>query len=163
VKRALRRTLVAVTAASLLVPTAAVAADPDAPSVSTATPARTGPPTSIAVLGDSISQGTGADDGGLGVSHQSGGIGSPRLRNSWATGDWPGLNSYLQRVQALPGGADTVGINLSANGANMRNNFIDQAMSVPEGTGLVLVQMPRGPSRGAADRLADLLTSPRTD
>jgi lysophospholipase L1-like esterase len=141
VKRVLRRTLVAVTAASLLVPTAAVAADPDAPSVSTATPARTGPPTSIAVLGDSISQGTGADDGGLSVSHQSGGIGSPRLRNSWATGDWPGLNSYVQRVQALPGGANTVGINLSANGANMRNNFVDQAMSVPEGTGLVLVQM----------------------
>jgi lysophospholipase L1-like esterase len=105
------------------------------------TPARSGPPASVAVLGDSISQGTGADDGGLSVSHQSGGIGSPRLRNSWATGDWPGLNSYLQRVQALPGGGGTVGINLSANGANMRNNFLDQAMSVPAGTGLVLVQM----------------------
>jgi lysophospholipase L1-like esterase len=104
-------------------------------------PARTGPPASIAVLGDSISQGTGADDGGLSVSHESGGIGSPRLRNSWATGDWPGLNSYLQRVQALPGGQGTLGINLSANGANMRNNFVDQAKSVPAGTGLVLVQM----------------------
>jgi lysophospholipase L1-like esterase len=141
VNRTLRRMLVAVTAASLLVPTAAVADDPGAQSVLTATPARTGPPASIAVLGDSISQGTGADDGGVSVSHQSGGIGSPRLRNSWATGDWPGLDSYLQRVQALPGGSSTVGINLSANGANMRNNFRDQAMSVPEGTGLVLVQM----------------------
>jgi lysophospholipase L1-like esterase len=107
----------------------------------TPTPSRSGPPVSVAVLGDSISQGTGADDGGLSVSHQSGGIGSPRLRNSWATGDWPGLNSYLQRVQALPGGAGAVGINLSANGANMRNNFLNQAMSVPAGTGLVLVQM----------------------
>jgi lysophospholipase L1-like esterase len=141
VNRTLRRMLVAVTAASLLVPTAAVADDPSGQNVPTVTPARTGPPASIAVLGDSISQGTGADDGGLSVSHQSGGIGSPRLRNSWATGDWPGLNSYLQRVQALPGGSSTVGINLSANGANMRNNFLDQAMSVPEGTGLVLVQM----------------------
>jgi hypothetical protein len=75
------------------------------------------------------------------VSHQGGFIGFPRLRSSWATRDRPGLDSYLQRVQALPGSAETVGINLSANGANMRNNFLDQAMSVPEDTGLVLVQM----------------------
>jgi lysophospholipase L1-like esterase len=105
------------------------------------TPARVGPPASIAVLGDSISQGPGSNDGGASVSPEGGGIGSPRLRNSWATGDWPGLNSYLQRVRGLPGGGSTVGINLSANGANMRNNFVTQAQSVPAGTGLVLVQM----------------------
>ena len=105
------------------------------------TSARTGPPASIAVLGDSISQGTGSDDGGANLSVQDGGIGSPRVRNSWATGDWSGLNSYLQRTRALPGGSGTTGINLSANGANMRNNFVAQARSVPAGTGLVMVQM----------------------
>lgn len=147
-RRSRRAVLSVVTAVSLLASgTALGAPSPSETSSDTTTttpeptPARSGPPSSIAVLGDSISQGTGSDDGGLGVSHQSGGIGSPRLRNSWATGDWPGLNSYLQRVQALPGGSSTVGINLSANGANMRNNFVDQAMSVPEGTGLVMVQM----------------------
>jgi lysophospholipase L1-like esterase len=150
-RRSYRAVLGAVTALSLVASGTAVASSSSATTADTsgtavddgplATPARSGPPASIAVLGDSISQGTGADAGGLSVSHESGGIGSPRLRNSWATGDWPGLNSYLQRVQALPGGSGTVGINLSANGANMRNSFVDQAMSVPDGTGLVLSQM----------------------
>lgn len=105
------------------------------------TPARVGPPDAIAVLGDSISQGTGSDDGGATLNVQDGGIGSPRLRNSWATGDWSGLNSYLQRVRALPNGANAVGINLSANGANMRNDFLNQARSVPTNAELVLVEM----------------------
>ena len=105
------------------------------------TPARIGPPASIAVLGDSISQGTGSDDGGASLSVQDGGIGSPRLRNSWATGDWSGLNSYLQRTRSISGGSAVQGINLSANGANMRNEFAAQARSVPSGTGLVLVEM----------------------
>jgi lysophospholipase L1-like esterase len=143
-RRTLRGAIAAVAAVSLFASgTAAGATGTEPAQVAAAsrdglaaTPERSGPPASIAVLGDSISQGTGANNGG-----QDGGIGSPRLRNSWATGDWPGLDSYLQRVQTLPGGSDTVGINLSANGANMRNNFVDQAMSVPEGTGLVLVQM----------------------
>jgi len=122
--------------------TGAVAAGPSLTDAAPpTTPARTGPPVSIAVLGDSISQGTGSDDGGATVSVQDGGIGDPRPRNSWATGDWPGLDSYLQRVRALPGGAGTVGLNLSANGANMRNDFLAQAQSVPAGTGLVLVEM----------------------
>jgi len=116
----------------------AVAVQAAAPS---GTPARTGPPASIAVLGDSISQGTGSDDGGATLNVQDGGIGSPRLRNSWATGDYTGLNSYLQRTRALPGGDATRGINLSANGANMRNDFVQQAQSVPAGTGVVLVEM----------------------
>ena len=123
------------------------------------TPARTGPPASIAVLGDSISQGTGSDDGGATLSVQDGGIGSPRLRNSWATGDWPGLDSYLQRTRALPGGAATIGINLSANGANMRNDFLNQARSVPAGTGLVMVEMGGNdlcrPSEGEMTSVAD--------
>jgi lysophospholipase L1-like esterase len=151
-RRSLRVALSGAIAISLLAtgtavgatPVASPAAEPTTTSVEdgpTPVPARVGPPVSVAVLGDSISQGTGADAGGVSVSHQDGGIGSPRLRNSWATGDWPGLDSYLQRVQALPGGGATVGINLSANGANMRNNFLDQATSVPPGTGLVLVQM----------------------
>ncbi len=151
-RRALRR-LGALAAATAL--TAAILSEvpgvPDAVAVEpaavqaaaapAATPARTGPPASIAVLGDSISQGTGSDDGGATLNVQDGGVGSPRLQNSWATGEWTGLNSYLQRTKALPGGAATRGINLSANGANMRNDFVQQAQSVPAGTGLVLVEM----------------------
>jgi lysophospholipase L1-like esterase len=128
---------IATTAASAA-PAEPVAAQSTTP---TPTPERLGMPGSIAVLGDSISQGTGADNGGGPTAGDGGGIGSPRPRNSWATGDWPGLNSYLQRTRALEGGASTVGINLSANGANMRNDFLNQARSVPAGTGLVLIQM----------------------
>lgn len=139
---------------------------PAALSVPSPTSARTGPPASIAVLGDSISQGTGSDDGGATLSVQDGGIGSPRLRNSWATGDWPGLNSYLQRTRALPGGAGTVGINLSANGANMRNDFAAQARSVPAGTGLVMIEMGGNdlcrPSEGEMTSVADYRTQLRT-
>ncbi|HHU09789.1 MAG TPA: SGNH/GDSL hydrolase family protein [Intrasporangiaceae bacterium] len=160
----------ALVAGGSLASTAANAA-PAAPSVSTlaatptSTPARLGMPGSIAVLGDSISQGTGANDGGASSGGQSGGIGSPRLRNSWATGDWPGLGSYLQRTRSLPGGSGTVGINLSANGANMRNNFLNQARSVPAGTGLVLIQMGGNdlcrPSEGEMTSVADYRTQLR--
>lgn len=105
------------------------------------TPARVGPPASMAVLGDSISQGTGADDGGGSISVQDGGIGSSRLENSWATGNWSGLNSNFQRIRSLPGGSGLTRINLSANGANMRNDFVRQAQSVPAGTQYVMVEM----------------------
>lgn len=144
------------TSATVAAPDLVAPASLSAPSP---TPARTGPPASIAVLGDSISQGTGSDDGGATLNVQDGGIGSPRLRNSWATGDWPGLNSYLQRTRALPGGAATVGINLSANGANMRNDFAAQARSVPAGTGLVMIEMGGNdlcrPSEGEMTSVAD--------
>lgn len=79
------------------VPTPEELSPPPAP-----TPPRTGPPSSMAVLGDSISQATGSNVGGSGIEGQGGGIGSERPRNSWATGDWPGLNSNLQRIRALP-------------------------------------------------------------
>lgn len=107
----------------------------------TPTPARVGPPSSMAVLGDSISQGTGADEGGVNRSVQGGGIGSPRLENAWATGNWAGLDSNFQRIRQLPGGASLTRLNLSANGANMRNDFVSQAQSVPAGTGYVMVEM----------------------
>ncbi|WP_137158644.1 PxKF domain-containing protein [Blastococcus sp. CCUG 61487] len=175
--RRARRTLASLVAATALAAGAVLVADEQvaiatptqlatqAAAAPAPTPARTGPPASIAVLGDSISQGTGSDDGGGTVNVQDGGIGSPRLRNSWATGDWPGLNSYLQRTRALPGGAGTVGINLSANGANMRNDFYDQARSVPAGTGLVLVQMGGNdlcrPSEGEMTSVSDYRTQLR--
>jgi lysophospholipase L1-like esterase len=147
VRRTTRRLLSALTATAVLgggaamAPTATAAAPEAASPVAaaalpTGTPARTGPPASVAVLGDSISQATGSNGGG-----QDSGIGSPAPRNSWATGDWPGLNSNLQRIRALPGGAGAVGINLSANGANMRNDFYNQARTVPAGTQYVMVEM----------------------
>jgi lysophospholipase L1-like esterase len=102
----------------------------------TPTPARVGPVGSIAVLGDSISQGTGSD----GPGSPSGGIGSSRLEASWATGNHGGLNSYFQRLTAARGSAVTR-FNLSANGADMISDFYNQARSVPAGTGVVLVQM----------------------
>jgi lysophospholipase L1-like esterase len=144
VRTTLRNLLSAGTAAALLA--AGLGTVTPAPPVASATPVsaslpasvagRTGPPATVAVLGDSISQATGSSGGG-----QDSGIGSEAPRNSWATGDWPGLNSNLQRIRALPGGAGAVGINLSANGANMRNNFVAQAQSVPAGTDYVMVEM----------------------
>ena len=90
------------------------------------------------MLGDSISQGTGSDGAGA----PDGGIGSPRVEASWATGNQAGLNSNYQRIRALPGGSNlTTRYNLSANGANMKNNFLGQAQSVPSGTDYVMVEM----------------------
>lgn len=136
--------LAAVTLASTLVglpvgsSRAEAAVSPPAPAPAVGTAARVGIPREMAVLGDSISQGTGADGAGA----PSGGIGSPRVEASWATGNHTGLNSNYQRIRALPGGsALTTRYNLSANGANMRNNFLAQAQSVPAGTDYVMVEM----------------------
>lgn len=134
-------TLVAGLAVVTMPAPAAYAAVVTPPPPPAPTPARVGPPASMVVLGDSISQGTGSDDGGGTVSVQDGGIGSPRLENSWATGDWSGLQSNFQRIRALPGGSSVTRLNLSANGANMRNQFLAQAQSVPAGTGYVMVEM----------------------
>ena len=133
---------------ALSVPVVAVASPdgpgaPDAPGAPTAagarpaaTPALTEVPTTIAVVGDSISQGTGANGPGA----PGGGIGSPRPAASWAVGDQPDLASYAQRLEATRGSPVTA-VNLSANGASIREHLVDQVRAVPAGTDLVLVQM----------------------
>jgi lysophospholipase L1-like esterase len=99
-------------------------------------PARVLAPVSVAVLGDSLSQGTGSN----GPGSPGGSIGAPRLSASWATGDHAGLQSYADRL-ARTAGRPVTRVNLSANGASMREHFVDQARSVPAGIDLVLVQM----------------------
>ncbi len=101
-----------------------------------AAPARTAAPATIAVVGDSISQGTGSN----GPGSPGGGIGSPRPAASWATGDHPGLDSYAQRLEVVRGGPVTT-VDLSANGASIRDDLVDQVRAVPAGTDLVLIQM----------------------
>ncbi|CAN5516520.1 hypothetical protein BH23ACT3_BH23ACT3_10450 [soil metagenome] len=127
---------------ALTAPVVAVAS-PDAPVAPgvpglapAATPARTGAPTTIAVVGDSISQGTGANGRGA----PGGGIGSARPDASWATGRQAGLDSYAQRLEDARGHPVTA-IDLSANGASIRDHLVDQVHAVPDGTDLVLVQM----------------------
>jgi lysophospholipase L1-like esterase len=134
VKKTLRSVLAAFIAASLLLPTVALAAESDDPTGPAPTPERAGPPTSVAVLGDSISAGTGADGGG-----QGGLPGQERPRNSWATGDWPGLNSVYQRVDALPDHAAEA-FNLSENGRRAQH-ILGQVQGSPEDIGYVLIQI----------------------
>ena len=145
-----RRLLSGITLASMIAAgtsfapaTSATAAEPlaIAAAAPTPTPARVGPPASMAVLGDSISQATGSDDGGGTVAGQDAGTGTVRPENSWATGNWPGLNSNFQRIRALPGSAGLTRVNLAANGANMKNNFLAQAQTVAAGTAYVMVEM----------------------
>ncbi|MEX2626319.1 MAG: SGNH/GDSL hydrolase family protein, partial [Ilumatobacteraceae bacterium] len=118
------------------------AAAPDAPgsstvrSAPTASPARTEAPAAIAVVGDSISQGTGSNGPGA----PGGGIGSSRPAASWAMGDHAGLDSYVQRLEAARGRPVST-VDLSANGATIEEHLVDQVRSVPADTGLVLMQM----------------------
>lgn len=100
------------------------------------TPAFTDAPATVAVVGDSISQGTGSNGPGA----PGGGLGSPRLAASWASGDQPGLDSYVQRLEAAVG-RPVDAVNLSANGATIRDHLVEQVRAVPAGTDLVLVQM----------------------
>ncbi len=126
----------ALVVSALSVSVVAVASPDVAGSRPAGTPAFTDAPTTIAVVGDSISQGTGANGSGA----PGGGIGSPRPAASWAAGDQPGLDSYAQRLEAARGGPVTA-VNLSANGATIRDHLVDQVRAVPAGTDLVLVQM----------------------
>ncbi len=93
-------------------------------------------PRSVAVIGDSISQGTGSDGPGA----PGGGIGEPRLAASWATGDHQGLGSYADRLDAISA-RPLQRLNLSANGASMRDDFFDQITRVGPDVDLVLIQM----------------------
>jgi lysophospholipase L1-like esterase len=134
VGRKTRSVLAALTAASLLVPTAASAADSTTAEAPPTTPERTAPPASVAVLGDSISAGTGADGGG-----QSGSAGQERPRNSWATGDWPGLDSVYQRVDALPDHS-AASFNLSENGRRSQD-ILGQVQRSPADIEYILIQI----------------------
>ncbi|MTV24699.1 hypothetical protein FTX61_04590 [Nitriliruptoraceae bacterium ZYF776] len=99
----------------------------------TPTPALVGPPESVAVLGDSISAGTGSTGAG-----DSGFIAEERPRNSWATGDYPGLRSVAQRLGEL--GDAPEAFNLSENGRRARHT-LDQVQGSPEGVGWILIQI----------------------
>jgi lysophospholipase L1-like esterase len=120
----------------------AVSADGDRPGgvvlrpVVAVAPAVTTPPATVVVVGDSISQGTGSN----GTGSPGGSIGEPRPAASWATGDHPGLDSYAQRLSAVRAAAVNT-VNLSANGATVRDHLLDQVRSVPASAELVLVEM----------------------
>jgi lysophospholipase L1-like esterase len=140
VNRTLRRMLVAVTAASLLVPTAAVADDSGAQNAPTATPARTGPPASVGVLGDSISAGTGADGRSFGDTLLPL-PGTERPNRSWATGDqFSDLQSVFQRTRALRPGQTTTRANLSVNG-HRSQHILGQVQGSPANLGYILIQI----------------------
>lgn len=108
------------------------------------TPARTGPPNAIAVLGDSISAGTGAigDSSNLpsGLLEVIAAAGQEQPENSWATGTNPEVNSLYLRLREINPGIDGNNYNLARNGANM-SNAPGQANQVPLDTEYVVIQM----------------------
>lgn len=90
--------------------------------------ARNGVPGSMAVIGDSISAGTGT--GGL--------PGSEQKQNSWATGT--NNNSLYLRLLAINSSISGKNTNASSNGKEM-DNADDQVNSISSGTDLVVIQM----------------------
>lgn len=142
-----------VMAVALLMPTVAAAADSTAAQTSDSTqasmasaatvaapeptPALVGTAArSIAVLGDSISAGTGSD-GGPGTDLTP--PGEERPRRSWATGDWETLDSVHQRAEAALD-ADVGAHNLSSNGRRSQH-ILEQVQGSPEDIGYILVQI----------------------
>lgn len=98
--------------------------------VPTPTPAITGPPGSVAVLGDSISAGTGTS--GLPSTEQP--------TNSWATGTNASVLSIYQRLLAINPAISGKNYNQASNGKRMEDAN-DQANAMPTDTQLVLMQM----------------------
>lgn len=131
-KHTFRGALAVLTAVSLLAPAAASAEVAAAPEP---TPALVGLPSSVAVLGDSISAGTGTTGGGA-----PGFIAEERPRNSWATGDWSGLDSVYQRVDALDDDHEVVATNLAENGRRAQHTLA-QVQASPEDVDYILVQI----------------------
>jgi lysophospholipase L1-like esterase len=135
VRRTLRAALAAILTMTLLAPTTgALADDADEHPPVEPTSARVGPFGSVAVLGDSISAATGSTGAG-----QDGAIGAIRPRNSWATGDWPGLDSVVQRLSALRD-EPAVGSNLAQNGARSQD-VLGQVQQAPAEVDHVLIQI----------------------
>jgi hypothetical protein len=142
VNRTLRSMLVAATAASMLVPTAAVAVDLDTEQAPVGTEARVGPPPSVGVLGDSISAGTGADGRTFGDTLFPL-PGTTRPERSWATGnDHTSLQSVFQRTRNLrqAEGLATTRANLSVNGARSRD-ILGQVQGSPANLAYILIQI----------------------
>jgi lysophospholipase L1-like esterase len=91
-------------------------------------PARTGPPNSIAVIGDSISAGTGTT--GLPASEQP--------QNSWATGT--NNNSLYQRILAINPGISGKNQNVASNGEDM-TDALAMANRINLNTELITIQL----------------------
>jgi lysophospholipase L1-like esterase len=139
-----KRTMAAVGLLALVVPVfivpAAASSDPVVVSASvlasgeaptpTPTAQRPGMPDSIAVLGDSISAGTGT----------SGLPGSEQKANSWATGTNSTVNSLYLRLRAVNPAIDGKNYNIATNGADM-TDAPGQANQVPLDTEYVVIQM----------------------
>ena len=93
-------------------------------------PASDGPPDSIAVLGDSISAGTGT--AGIPSAEQP--------ANSWATGTNASVNSVYKRLVAINPAASGNNYNLASNGKEM-GDLASQGTSLPTNTELVMIEM----------------------
>lgn len=93
------------------------------------TPGRTGPPSSIAVLGDSISTATG-----------TGTLGGETPNNSWSTGLNPAVNSTYQRLLAVDPAIDGNRANMASNGRRMVH-MEEQAAAMPATTEYVEVAL----------------------
>jgi lysophospholipase L1-like esterase len=94
------------------------------------TPARSGLPNSIAVLGDSISAATGT--GGL--------VGSEQPANSWSTGTSGSVLSTYRRLLAINPGINGKNYRMATNGRRM-THMVEQAQAMPTDTAYVQVQL----------------------
>lgn len=121
------RWLVAVIVAATLGLGATAQAQPPTPDP---TPERAGPPSSIAVLGDSISTATGAH----------GPLGAERPQHSWSTGTTASVNSNYLRLRELNPAINGRNHNLAANGQRMVH-MAQQAARLPADTEYVQVQL----------------------
>ncbi len=108
----------------LLPSTPAAATDPPPP-----TPGRTGPPSSIAVLGDSISTATG-----------TGTLGAETSNNSWSTGTNAAVNSTYQRLLAINPAIAGNRSTMASNGRRMVH-MAEQAAAMPTTTQYVEVAL----------------------
>lgn len=109
----------------LLAPAPASGLDDPPPS----TPGRTGPPSSIAVLGDSISTATG-----------TGTLGGETPNNSWSTGTNSAVNSTYQRLLAINPAIEGNRANMASNGRRMVH-MAEQAAAMPATTEYVEVAL----------------------
>lgn len=109
----------------LLSPAPASGLDDPPPS----TPGRTGPPSSIAVLGDSISTATG-----------TGTLGGETPNNSWSTGTNSAVNSTYQRLLAINPAIEGNRANMASNGRRMVH-MAEQAAAMPATTEYVEVAL----------------------
>ena len=100
------------------------------------TPASTHPPRTLAAVGDSITQASGASREGEGILDVLPGTTQPA--RSWATGTADGLDSVLQRLRALEPAA--VGENVSEEGRRMRH-AVEQVERIPPATDLITIQL----------------------